>query len=94
MQIQQLILNEQLILAFEPFGKSVRLVLSAGNEELVCRKETIKKLQAFLKLEENHIFKGRLQLDKHGDIIELQLKNKPTALVSVKDFEQILNNLQ
>lgn len=92
--MQKLILNDQLILSFEPLGKRVRLVVSTSDEELACRKETIKNLTSFLKLEETHIFKGRLQLNKHGDIIELNIKNKPTALISSKDFEQILNNLQ
>ncbi|KQC01080.1 hypothetical protein [Pedobacter sp. Hv1] len=92
--MQKIILNNELTLSFEPLGKRVRLVVSTTANELVCRKETIKNLTSFLKLEENHLFKGRLQLNKHGDIIELNIQNKPTALISSKDFEQILNNLQ
>ena len=92
--MQRIALNDSLTLSFEPFGKKVRLIVATIDEELACRKETIKNLMAFLKLEETNIFKGRLQLNKHGEVIELNVKNKPIALVSSKDFEQILNNLQ
>lgn len=92
--MQKIALNGQLTLSFEPLGKKVRLIVSTIDEELVCRKETIKNLEAFLKQDETHIFKGRLQLNKHGDVIELNIKKKPTALISAQDFEKILNKLQ
>ena len=92
--MQRIALNDRLTLSFEPFGKKVRLIVATKDQELACRKETIKNLLSFLKLGETNIFKGRLQLNKHGEVIELNVKNKPIALVSSKDFEQILNNLQ
>lgn len=92
--MRQIRLNKELILSFEPFEKKIRLVVSTNTNELVCRKESLKKLKAFLQPEQNHIFKGRLQLDKQGEVIELLVKNKPAAFIATKDFEQILNQLQ
>ncbi|MFA6278223.1 MAG: hypothetical protein WC622_15850 [Pedobacter sp.] len=89
----QLILNDKLILSFEPLGKKVRLIISESDVELACRKETIKNLKHFLTEDEMKIFKGRLQLHKQGDIVEVLLKNKPIAVVSSIEFEQILNKL-
>jgi len=43
----QLILNDKLILSFEPLGKKVRLIISEAEVELACRKETIKNLKKF-----------------------------------------------
>ncbi|MBB2145038.1 hypothetical protein GM921_06060 [Pedobacter sp. LMG 31464] len=91
--MHQVLLNNTLTLSFEPLGKKVRLIISEDDAELACRKETIKNLKHFLTEDETKIFKGRLQLNKQGDIIEVLLKNKPIAVVSSIDFEQILNKL-
>ncbi|RZL20725.1 MAG: hypothetical protein EOO96_24720, partial [Pedobacter sp.] len=71
--MQQIILNEKLTLVFEPADKKVRLIVLQADEELVCRKETIKNLQQFLSAQKAHLFKGRLQLSKNEDVIEVLL---------------------
>lgn len=60
--MKQIILNEKLILSFEPSGKKIRLIITEADEDIVCRKETLKNLQHFLAAEQGYIFKGRLQL--------------------------------
>ena len=92
--MQQIILNEKLILSFEPSGKKIRLIIIEADEELVCRKETLKNLQHFLAEDQAHLFKGRLQLKKHDDIVEVFIKDKPVAIISSNNFQEVLNNLQ
>lgn len=92
--MQQIILNEKYTLSFEPVGKKIRLAILEADVELVCRKETIKNLRDFMVKDELKIFKGRLQLNKQKDIIEVVMKDKPIAIVSAINFEQVLNNLQ
>jgi hypothetical protein len=91
--MHQVLLNNTLTLSFEPLGKKVRLIISEADVELACRKETIKNLKHFLTEDEMKIFKGRLQLHKKGDIVEILLKDKPIAVVASIDFKQILNKL-
>ncbi|TKC10321.1 hypothetical protein FA048_09005 [Pedobacter polaris] len=91
--MRQIILNEKLTLSFETLDKGVRLIISEADMELVCRKETYKNLQNFLKADEINIFKGRLQLHKRNEIIEVVIKNKPSAIISTNDFKNVLDNL-
>ena len=56
-------------------------------------KRNDKEFEKILTEDETKIFKGRLQLHKQLDIIEILLKDKPIAVVSAIDFEQILNKL-
>ena len=92
--MQRIILNEKYTLSFEPLGNRVRLIILEVDVELVCRKETIKNLTNFLLKNEEKIFKGRLQLYKHQNIIEVILKGKPIAIFSVKKLIAVLNNLR
>lgn len=92
--MQQITLNNEHTLSFEPMGKSVRLIVSRADEELVCRKESLKNLHKFLLADEMKIFKGRLQLDKHQEMIEVIMKDRPIAMIGANNFEQLLNNLK
>lgn len=92
--MRQIILNKQLTLTFEPIGKKVRLIISEADQELVCRKETLKNLLNFLSTEEMNLFKGRLQLHKVNEIIEVVIENQPCAIVSTIDFKKVLDTLQ
>lgn len=92
--MQQIILSEKLTLSFEPRGKKVRLIISEADEELVCRQETLRKLGDFVAVEQLHIFRGRLQLKKNNDIIEIIMNHKPIAIVSANNFKETLNRLQ
>lgn len=89
-----IILNEKYTLSFQQLGKKIRLTISEGDKELVCRKETLKNLDDFLLKEEIGIFKGRLQLYKHKAIIEVIMKGKPIAILSSKKMEKVLNKLR
>ncbi len=91
--MQRIILNEKYTFSLELTGEKVRLILSEGDVELVCRKETIKNLRIFLLKDEFKIFKGRFQLNKHSDIIEVIMKDKPIAIISSIKLELLLNNL-
>lgn len=91
--MQQIVLNKRYSLSFEHQGEQIRLILLEDNVALVCRKETLKNLNSFLLKEELKIFKGRLQLYKQKDIIEVIMKGKPIAILSSGKFENALNNL-
>ena len=91
--MQQILLNNSLILTLEPQDKKVRMIVSATEGELACRKESIGQLKKFLATTEGTIFKGRLQLSKHGDVIEVIVKNRSIAVVATSVFEQALENL-
>lgn len=91
--MQQIILNEQLTMSFEPDHKKVRLVVLHADEELVCRKETIKKLQQFLSVKQAHIFKGRLQLSKNDDVIEILVKQNSAGIISSNTLKKILETM-
>lgn len=91
--MQQLILSDKLILSFELLDRKVRLIISELDTELACRKETVKNLRQFLIADETKVFKGRLQLHKYNEVIEVILNNKPVAAISTKDFKNIVDNL-
>lgn len=88
--MQQIILNEKLILSFEIADKKVRLVVLQADEELVCRKETLKNLKHFLEKDQAHIFKGRLQLKKKEDVIEVLVKQNSAGVISSNTFKKVL----
>lgn len=92
--MQRIILSEKYTLSFEPLGEKIRLILSEADIELVCRKETIKNLRNFILNDELKIFKGRLQLNKHKDIIEVIMKDKLIAIVSLSKLVHVLNNFE
>lgn len=89
-----IILNEKYTLSFQQLDKKIKLAISDGDKELVCRKETLKNLDDFLLKDENIIFKGRLQLYKHQTIIEVFMKGKPIAILSSKKMADVLNKLR
>lgn len=91
--MQQIILSKKLTLGFEPLGKKLRLIIFEKNEELVCRKETIKNLQQFLSAERAHLFKGRLQLSKNDNIIEVLVKQNSAGVISSDTFKKVLETM-
>lgn len=92
--MQQLTLDKHFSLLFEPLGKRLKLIIGKADEEIACRKETIKNLENFLQSDESTIFKGRVQFHKINEEIEIILKTKPIAKILAADFKQVLNNLQ
>src|SRR5476651_309872 len=68
----------------------VRLIIYKSGEVYVCRKESIYKLKQFLALGEGRAFKGRLQLVKHGDVIDVEVKGKAVGSVGFVEMEKLL----
>jgi hypothetical protein len=85
-------LKENYSLAIEPVGKRVRLVVYLSGVEKVCRLETRKKLLKFLLSDENHLFKGRLQLAKTAGNITIVVKGVPVGVISGGNLMEIVNH--
>lgn len=83
-------LNNTHSLTTEPHIRGVRLVVLDHGEELVCRKETLKNLRAFMGSDSCRIFKGRLQLYKHQDGITVEVKGNGLGTIPVHVFKQLL----
>jgi len=73
---------------------TIRLIVSKNDEEWVCRKEKLKKLFSFLEVDQQHLFKGRLQLFKSSDKINIQIKNEFISTISTEIFQQALIKLK
>ena len=85
-------LEENYSFAIEPIGKRVRLVVFLAGVEKVCRLETRKKLVKFMLSDENHLFKGRLQLAKIAGNINIMVKGEPVGVIGGKNLMETLNN--
>ena len=91
--MQILKINNNVSFGIERDEKKVRLVVFDKEEELACRKETVTNLMRFIESGEAHIFKGRLQLYKKSELIEIQLQRKKLGSVSAGNFEKCLSHL-
>lgn len=80
-------------LLFERGDKNLRLIISDGTTELACRKETTANLLHFLSSATNSLFKGRLQLHKHADVVAIILKGSAIGFIPIPAFKSLLNNL-
>ena len=87
-------LENDLTLSFEKLSHTIRLIVSKDNKELICRREKLRNLFAFTKLNKAHFFKGRLQLCKSDDKIAILFKNENIGTISAEGFKQSLNNLK
>jgi hypothetical protein len=67
-------LDNNYTFGIESQGKKARLVVYKGGVENVCRQETLKNLTKFIQSDENHLFKGRLQLHKSPGGINVMVK--------------------
>lgn len=83
-------LNNDLELALEPLGDRVRLVIVKDDKELACRKEYVKNLQRFLIGDEEKLFKGRLQLFKFKDEVEIILNKITIGKISLSNLKAYL----
>ncbi|MNK17137.1 hypothetical protein D3C87_353210 [compost metagenome] len=86
-------LNNNLIFSIEPLVNSVRLIVSEVDHEIACRKETIKNLNSFLESDNEKIFKGRLQLSKLDQDIEVIINKIPIGKIPLYSFSQLLNKV-
>jgi|GEM_PF-460786 len=87
-------LKENYTFAIEPQVKRLRLVVYQSGVEKVCRLETRKKLEKFLLSDENHLFKGRLQLVKNARETAVVVKGKPVGKIINAEFIKILRNIE
>lgn len=69
-------LNNNFKLSFEKLPHTIRLIVSKNNNDWVCRKEKLINLLAFAEVNKDYLFKGRLQLFKSDDRIDVQVKSK------------------
>ena len=92
MEMEVIKLEENYSFAIEPLGKRVRLVVYLSDVEKVCRLETRKKLEKFLLSDENHLFKGRLQLAKTGPAISIMVKDQAVGVISGKNLTDLLRS--
>jgi hypothetical protein len=84
-------LNGHLFLTIEPDNKRLRLIVSDGEVELVCHKTTLPELKRSLQQTDEHLFKGRLQLNKSGDEIVVILKGEAAGRVSSSEFGRFVD---
>ena len=87
-------INNGLTLGIERVEKKVRLVVLDRKTELACRKETFSNLHKFIAAEDAHAFKGRLQLFKHRDIINVEVKGEKLGAIAVHTFDKCLAKLK
>lgn len=85
-------LNDNLSLGVEAYEKRVRLIVYKDAVELVCRKEYWSKLIEFIRLEDERIFKGRLQLTKRDGTICVEIRGAHAGCINVADFAGYLEN--
>ena len=90
LQMTPLKLNEAYSLAIEPSQKKVRLVVYKNGVENVCRRDTIVHLEHFILSDEERIFKGRLQLCKSGDSLNVEVKGDTIGTLKFNDFINFL----
>jgi hypothetical protein len=83
-------LNDNYALTAERHLKGYRLIVLENDNVWVCRKETSRKLNQFMALDEGRIFKGRLQLYKRQDTINVFVKGQPIGTIPRQEFERQL----
>lgn len=88
-----LTLNGGLLLHIETGDKKLRLVISNGTTEMACRKVTPAILLQFLSSTNQNLFKGRLQLFKDTDAVNIVLKGTPVGIIPIPVFKNALHTL-
>lgn len=84
-------LNDQLSFAIATEEKRLRLIVFNGDEELVCHKADRTAIKQFILTEKTHLFKGRLQLDKTGNHIRVNVKGKTAGIIGLTEFERLIS---
>ena len=80
--------------AIEHFEKRARLIVYKGGVENVCRRESFKNLESFLRSDEESIFKGRLQLYKNAGEITVEVKGKLAGKITTEYFTVYLEKIK
>jgi len=89
-----LTLKDGFFLRMEPHNDMVRLVIVRGEEEYVCRMETLKKLKEFTEIKDGRIFKGRLQLYKEEGLINVIAKGQAAGIIDETSFINCLEAIE
>ncbi len=77
-------------LVIEPSDKKLRLIIINNNQEIACRKEFRNKIIDFLEKENEWLFKGRLQLRKNNNLVEVYFKKALVDCISIPLFTKML----
>ena len=81
-------------LAIENADKKIRLVVYNNGVENVCRKSTLKNIATFVQSGENHLFKGRLQLQKENSGINILVKGSKVGEIPIQGFLSYLQQFK
>lgn len=84
--MKQYQLNDKLTFSIEHQGSKVRLIVSDGHSELVCRKERASVLMKLKDVEDMRLFKGRLQLLKKEELVYVIMKDEMVGTIALADF--------
>ena len=79
-------------LHIETIDHKTRLIILENEQELVCRKERLSVIQAFLAKGEGRIFKGRLQLEHSGKELQIIVKNQIIGSIAPQLLAKALEN--
>lgn len=90
--MDRLQLDHKLSFAVEPYKRKLRFIVYENKREFVCRIEARNEIEQFLQLKEGRIFKGRLQLHKMNNSINVEVKDKHIGCISVDHFITLLKN--
>jgi hypothetical protein len=85
-------LDGQLSLGVESHAHGLRLIVFDQDKAWVCHKVNLKVLKDFLEVEEAHLFKGRLQMDKSGNDILVSVKCNKAGIIPATDLEELINS--
>jgi hypothetical protein len=89
-------LTEDYVLRIEPEKEKssrLRLIIKQRGQELVCRKEGLNRLLDFVQGGDAHLFKGRLQLSKENDAINIYMKDSLIGSIKANVLAEELNQL-
>ena len=69
------------------------LIVYKNGIENVCRKETLGNLKRFIQLDDSHLFKGRLQLNKNDGNVGVEVNGKLIGIIKTEDFLRCLKEV-
>jgi hypothetical protein len=92
--MKPILLKDGFYLTLERYEKRVRLIVTSNKTELVCRKESFQNLEQFLQSGQQHIFKGRLQLYKDSEDVQVEVKGEILGKVPADQLGRWLTALK
>lgn len=75
-------LSSTLNFGIEQLAVGMRMSIFDSKSVLVCRKFRSSQLQLFINNEARVLFKGRLQLHKHENLISVHYNNQPVGQIT------------